>query len=263
MHSATLERNGYSLRYCLDGPQGAPAIVFTHGAMMDHSLFEPQIEAFRSDWRVLTYDMQAHGQSTMPPAGFSAGSAAQDLTALLDKVGIGRAVLVGHSLGGTVSQLFAIDHPERVAGFAGLGCACATMPPTAGMRAIGLLAPVMARTMPLTKLRERTVASAGVKQETRDHAASVVGAMPDDAFASVFRAGFGKLRPDAAYRIRVPLLLFLGDRDDYAYALGTAPKWAERDGGRLVRVPDAGHNTGRDNPQVVNAELRELLAGLA
>lgn len=90
----------------------AKCIVFTHGLTANHSMFEKQVEYFRSACTLITWDVPLHGISR-PYRDFSYGHCAQDLNEILEREGIGKAVLVGMSMGGYPSQEFACRYPEK------------------------------------------------------------------------------------------------------------------------------------------------------
>lgn len=106
--------NGQHLYYQDTGGTG-PVIVFSHGLMMDHDMFAPQVEALRDRYRCITWDERGHGETaTENPEPFSYYDSADDLAALLDHLGVERAVLAGMSQGGFLSLRCALTHPERV-----------------------------------------------------------------------------------------------------------------------------------------------------
>ena len=98
---------------------GAVPIVFTHGATMDHEMFDSQVDRFSGDRIVISWDVPAHGKSR-PYSDFTLKAAADDLAAILDAEKIENAHLVGQSMGGYISQVFAVEFPERVASFCAL-----------------------------------------------------------------------------------------------------------------------------------------------
>jgi pimeloyl-ACP methyl ester carboxylesterase len=56
------EVNGQKLFY-EDTGGNAPAVVLSHGLFMDHSMFDPQVEALRDRWRCIAWDERGHGQT--------------------------------------------------------------------------------------------------------------------------------------------------------------------------------------------------------
>ncbi len=92
-----------------------PAVLFSHGFMMDHTMFDPQVEALSSSHRCIRWDERGFGD-TPSPAPFSYWDSASDAIGVLDAVGVDKAVLVGMSQGGFLSLRAALANPERVAG---------------------------------------------------------------------------------------------------------------------------------------------------
>ena len=76
--------------------------------------WRPQVPTFAEHFRVILYDHRGVGQSTPAPLAAVVEDIAGDLVQLLDALGIAQAHLVGHSLGGAVAQVMAIEHPERL-----------------------------------------------------------------------------------------------------------------------------------------------------
>ncbi len=92
------------------GPEGAPRVVLVHGAM-DRSASFVRAVRHLGELRVIRYDRRGFGRSLEagPPTGL-----AGHVTDLLDIVGEGPAVVVGHSYGGVVAVVAAISRPERI-----------------------------------------------------------------------------------------------------------------------------------------------------
>ena len=63
---------------------------------------------------VIMYDLRGHGRSPMPRTGYGLSAMVADLRGLLDRAGIAKADIVGHSFGGRVALAFAVEHGERV-----------------------------------------------------------------------------------------------------------------------------------------------------
>ncbi|MEM9609033.1 MAG: alpha/beta hydrolase [Actinomycetota bacterium] len=106
--------NGIEIDYEDSGGDG-PAVLFSHGFLMDHTMFDRQVEALAPDYRCIRWDERGFG-GTVAPAEFSYWDSATDAVALLDHLGIDRAVFVGMSQGGFLSIRAALAAPDRVAG---------------------------------------------------------------------------------------------------------------------------------------------------
>jgi len=92
------EANGIEITYTDSGGEG-PAVVFSHGYLMDHSMFDRQVTALAPQYRVITWDQRGHG-GTRATGAFTYWDSAADVLALLDHLGVERAVLAGMSQGG-------------------------------------------------------------------------------------------------------------------------------------------------------------------
>ena len=104
--------NGIEINYADSGGQG-PAVVFSHGYLMDHSMFDRQVTALAPQYRVITWDQRGHG-GTRATGAFTYWDSAADVLALLDQLGVERAVLAGMSQGGFLSLRAALTAPDRV-----------------------------------------------------------------------------------------------------------------------------------------------------
>lgn len=90
-------------------------IVLVHGLGGSTMLWQPNLTALATKHRVFALDLPGHGLSDKPPIEYSVSILAQALTGFLDALGLERAVLVGHSLGGQVCLQVALPEPARVA----------------------------------------------------------------------------------------------------------------------------------------------------
>jgi 3-oxoadipate enol-lactonase len=104
--------NGISIAYSDSGGDG-PAVVLSHGYLMDSSMFEPQVAALAPEYRVISWDERGFGD-TRATGPFSYWDSASDVLGLLDHLGIDKAVLGGMSQGGFLSLRAALLAPERV-----------------------------------------------------------------------------------------------------------------------------------------------------
>lgn len=107
--------NGQRLYYEDSGGDG-PCVLFSHGFLMDHSMFDRQVEVLAPRYRVVTWDERAFGQTEWDGRPFTYWDSASDALGLLDTLGIQRAVLGGMSQGGFLSLRAALKAPERVRG---------------------------------------------------------------------------------------------------------------------------------------------------
>jgi 3-oxoadipate enol-lactonase len=104
-------------------------IIFIHGYPLDHSIWLPLLPGLENYARLILPDLRGHGQSHAPAGVYSMDLLASDILALMDDLGLHRAVLAGHSVGGYIALHFARNYPERLAGLALVASHCFADPP--------------------------------------------------------------------------------------------------------------------------------------
>lgn len=90
-----------------------PALLLIHGLGCDSSTWAPVIPELARDFTVIAPDLLGHGGSDKPNADYSLGGYANGMRDLLTVLGIDKATVVGHSLGGGIAMQFAYQYPER------------------------------------------------------------------------------------------------------------------------------------------------------
>jgi pimeloyl-ACP methyl ester carboxylesterase len=107
--------NGHELYLSCSGASG-PTVIFEAAVGGDHSLW-PIAERIRDRWYACVYDRPGNGDSPAPDKPMTARADVADLHALLEAASIPRPiVVVGHSYGGLIAYMEAIEHPDEVAG---------------------------------------------------------------------------------------------------------------------------------------------------
>ncbi len=110
---ATIVHNGTKLAF-EDRGAGKPAFVFVHGWACDRSFFAPQADHFVRRHRVVSVDLRGHGESDKPPGPYPIAAYANDTAYIIEHLGLGKAVAVGHSMGGLAVLQLAAAHPHSV-----------------------------------------------------------------------------------------------------------------------------------------------------
>lgn len=251
------ERNGCSLHYWTGGRTGAPLVVFTHGATIDHHEWDATLSVVGEHFSILTWDMRGHGLSR--PATFHLDEAVGDLLALLDGLGAQEATLVGHSMGGNVSQEFAFHHPERVQAMAMLDCTWNFKPLSASDRFwLKVAAPIFAL-YPYKTLIEQSVKVSATSAESQEVLRKAMRLLSKDEFVQVLMDATSCLREEPGYKVTQPLLLMMGDKEATGNIRHTMPLWAKHDGVELIVIPNAKHCANLDQPEVFRSTLLEFL----
>lgn len=103
----------FRVSYIDTGFRDGPVIVFIHGFPLNKSMWRGQIDALKSHYRVITYDVRGHGNSELGYEEFTVKRFAGDLIDLLDVLGIDQAGLCGLSMGGYIALNAIVSHPDR------------------------------------------------------------------------------------------------------------------------------------------------------
>ena len=109
-----VKANGLVVHYLDLGPRDAPPLVFINSLGTDFRIWTEVAEILAPDFRIILYDKRGHGLSESGPDEAGMADYADDLAALLKSVGVGRATIIGLSIGGVIAQEFYRRRPERV-----------------------------------------------------------------------------------------------------------------------------------------------------
>lgn len=257
-----LVRDDCHLHYWLGGDDQNPLIVFMHGATMDHRMFNAQVEALLSHYRVLVWDARGHGQSKPLGSGFSLAICAQDMLAVLDDIQVSQAVLCGQSLGGYIAQHMYLVAPERVQAMIIIGSTpIAKAYSKLEVGALKASLPLF-RFWPYDNFVKTVARNTAQRPEVRDYALQAVQQVERDDFLTIWKAVTLAIddKGQPGFSIDVPLLLVHGDKDKTGTIKRDMPLWAAKEKQvTFCIIPDAGHNANQDNPEFTNRVMIEFL----
>ncbi|MEJ2693325.1 MAG: alpha/beta hydrolase [Candidatus Thiodiazotropha sp.] len=114
-----LSKDGTPISYEIFG-KGEPTLVFVHGWSCDARYWRAQVPVFSKNHRVVVLDLAGHGNSGMSRSVHSMAAFGEDVRAVTESAGSQRAILIGHSMGGSVIAEAARLMPERVIGLIGV-----------------------------------------------------------------------------------------------------------------------------------------------
>lgn len=257
-----LHRGGTTLHYWTGGKAGAPLVVFTHGATIDHHEWDATLPLVGEHFRVLTWDIRGHGLSR--PAAFDLQQAVDDLLALLDQLAVPRAIFVGHSMGGNLHQELVFQHPDRVHAMAFLDCTWnfQKLTPLENL-GLGLAGPIF-RIYPYQLLVDQSLTVTATSKASQDLLRPAVQSLSKDEYIQIMMATVKCLHYEPGYRINKPLLLMVGDRDTTGNIRKAMPAWAAHEPDcQLVVIPHAKHAANLDNPDFFHSTLLEFLTRIS
>jgi 3-oxoadipate enol-lactonase len=245
------------LHHRLDGPPGAPVVVFANAIGTTLELWDAQVPAFAQRLRVLRYDQLGHGRSDVPPGPYSVELLGRGLLGLLDELGIERFSFCGLSLGGAVGMWLGATEPERIDRLVLAATSARFAPPerwierAALVRAEGV-EPIADATMG----RWFTPAFADVAP----FRAQLVATPPEGYAACCDALAVWDFRASLA-TIPVPTLVLVG-ADDPATPPGEARLIADGiPDAELVVVPRAAHLVNVEQPRAFNDAVLAHLTG--
>lgn len=251
-----------------NGPARAPVIILVHGFGASLHTWEPWARGLKGEFRVIRLDLPGSGLS--PPDSendYRDGRVMTLLRRLMDEKGIGKAVLIGHSIGGRIAWRFAADYPERVEklvliapdGFASPGFAYGKAPEVSAV--MGLMRYIL----PKALLRTNLAQSYGDPGSLTDVA---VNRYYDLMLAPGSRqALLDRLRQTVLTdprpilkKIAAPVLLLWGEKDALIPVTNAQDYLDHLPKSRLVSFPALGHVLHEEAPSKTLRPLAEFLA---
>jgi len=259
------QQQAIDLHYTEAG-EGMP-VVLVHGFPFNHHIWDAQIASLSTDYRVIAPDLRGFGESPAPDDGYSMDAFAADIVALLDRLGIDRAVWVGHSMGGYITFAALRRWPERVSAVAFVATHAR---PDDGEKKLqretsadnAMISGVsdIAFSMMSTIFASEVDRQGPMAQRVYD---IMVNTAPH-AVAGALRAMAA--RPDSrdvARSLSVPALVVAGEDDETVDAELTDELARLIPGAQHIVIPGAGHMPMVEQPEALTDILRQFLAQVA
>jgi pimeloyl-ACP methyl ester carboxylesterase len=249
-------RDGFEVEYVEQGdPSGVPTVLL-HGYSDSWRSFEPLLPHLPPSIRAFAFSQRGHGDTDRPASGYQIDDFAADVAAFIDRLDLGRSVIVGHSMGATIAERVAARYPSRALGLVMMG-AFAGYDESPGVTE--LAEAVSALTDPVDaafvrEFQESTVA--------RPVPAALMDAMVHQSLkmpARVWRAVLRGLLDGEAGRDRsrlaVPTSIIWGDRDAFCSRREQEALLREVSGSTLIVHHGAGHALHWEDPAAVAGNL--------
>ncbi len=251
---------------------GTP-VVFVHEFAGDVRSWEPQMRRFARSHRCVALNARGYPPSEVPtdPSRYGQDIACADTVALMDALGIGRAHIVGHSMGAYTALHVGLGHPERCVSVAALGCGWGSNPAErdASAKACEEIAAMFEREpieaaaakyahfpMRLTFKAKDPRGFAEFVRMLSEH--SGLGSALTMLNLQMKRPTLWEMEPQLR-AFALPLLVVVGDEDAPCIDGSLFLKRTVPTAGLLV-IPRAGHTITTEEPAVVNAALADLFA---
>jgi pimeloyl-ACP methyl ester carboxylesterase len=247
-----------------DRGTGFPVLLI-HGFPLDRTLWRHQMKDLHG-YRLIAPDLRGMGATEAPGGSWTMGSYAGDLVALLDRLGVERAVVVGLSMGGYIAFELIRHWPERVAGLVLMD----TRPEADSEEARA------GRDRMIADVRVRGAAAVADVMMPRLVGATTAAIRPawlDELRAQLLRTPVAgiigaleamKARPDSTpllAGVSIPALVMVGAEDVLTPAAVSERMAATVPGAELALIPHAGHLPPLEQPEAVTTALARFLGG--
>jgi pimeloyl-ACP methyl ester carboxylesterase len=243
------------------GPADAPPLLALHGWPQHWWCWRAVMTALGGEYRVLCPDMRGFGWSGWPQDGdFAMQRVADDAIALLDVLGVDRAILVGHDWGGWAAILAALTAPERFSGLLALSIGHPWVPRRLALRNAHRLAYQLPLYFPEVTRHggaPRKVLEAARRDDAGWAPGEVdvyVAAVQQSARATgrLYRAFPREATHRHASRLEMPARLMIGYREPLGRYVAANFR------GEVEIVDGAGHFLPEEKPALVAQRIREL-----
>lgn len=247
---------GVRLQYVEQGePAGIPVLLL-HGISDSWHSYERVLPHLPKSIHAFALTQRGHGDSSRPETGYRFRDYAADAVAFMDVLALERAVIVGHSLGSTIAQRFAINYPERMLGLVLIGSFLSLPNSPVRQQLWDVVSEMEDPVDPgfVREFQESTLAQP-VPHEFLDTIVQESLKLP----ARVWRAAVEGSSQDEfsgeLNRINVPALLVWGDQDGMVPRSDQEEQTAVISNSRLVVYEGAGHAPHWEEPERFAADL--------
>jgi 3-oxoadipate enol-lactonase len=254
--------NGITINCVLEGPNGAPWLIWSNSLATNLAAWEDQAREFKSAFRVLRYDQRGHGATEAPGGRYSFDLLMADALALMDAIRIEKAHFAGLSMGGATALGLAELHPERLDKVIVCDSPCQSTPASTqqweeriaiaekqGMAA--LVEPTVTRWFPPEVIK--------ANPPYLDKARQMIRTTPVQGFIGCAAALADHDYAAAVATVKRPVLFLAGEKDGVTPA-AMRKLHASLSGSRYVELAGAGHISNLDQPAAFNRAVAEFLA---
>ena len=259
LHEKTVSSSHGTTYYWTNDIDSDISLVFLPGLSADHRLFEFQLDAFKDEYKVVAWDCPCHGKSR-PYDKFSYLNVCNELDSILEKESVDKAVFIGQSLGGMIAQYYIDSHPSKAAGFISIGSApFGDYYSKSDMFWLSQLE-WMCKLFPDKMLRSSMAKICGLTEVSQKRMIEMLSSYTKNELCHLLYVGEAAFIPEnKKVDISCKSILLLGDKDKVGKVTAYNKEWAKRTGFPLIIIQDAAHNANDDQPDKVNAVIKDFL----
>lgn len=228
--------------------------------------WEPVGATLSEDHHVILVDLIGHGGSEKPRSGYEIASQAKQVWLALDRVGVDRALLVGHSMGGYVVTAMTEEQPARVEGVVAVDTPSVPLPSelplTAKLGYVPLIGQAVKRLAPESMVRDGLQVAFAPDFPVPDFAVDDFRRLTYSSYDKAGAAGGEYVEaeslPDRLGAFDVPVMYIQGDLDALVEPEKTKAGWATITGARVESLPGDGHSPPLESPDETAALIGEF-----
>jgi pimeloyl-ACP methyl ester carboxylesterase len=261
----TLPLDGGNIHVSQDGPRDAPALVLIHGFAGSTRWWDPLVPMLARSHRVIRIDLLGHGRSAKPAGdGYEIPEQGARVGAALDRLGVKRATVVGHSTGGSVATALAEQRPDLVTALALVN----TGPRLDAFISNGLAGQLMFTPVVgqlLWRLRTDSLLREGLSTGFSRTGYEIPQQLVDDVRGTTYHAFTAtsqavddyleqRALPERLTAVGKPLLVIFGE-DDRRWRSASAAEYHAVPGARVTLLPGVGHSPMLEDPPLTAEHL--------
>lgn len=269
--------NGTELFYQIfdetsDEDTSPETIVFSHGYLMDHSMFRGQIDVLKKQYRCIAFEHRGHAQSAIATDGYSMDNLVTDaieLIAALDKqLSLGPVHFVGMSTGGFVGMRIALRRPELLKSMV-LMSTSAEQEPEKALKKNNVLLKVVKYLgiwavigQVINIMFYKSFLKDKSQKATTDYWRKAVASRDKKAMVAFGKAIFSRdnVLPKLA-DVKLPTAVIVGEEDVLTQPIHSVRMAQTIPGAKLYKIKDAGHSAAIEKAEEVTAAMVEFYKG--
>ena len=263
-----VNRDGAEIYYEVHGD--GPALLFCSVTGLDHQAWKfHQVPEFSRDHKVILFDYRGTGKSSKRIEKYSIKMFTDDAAAILDHLGIEQAIVCGHSMGGVVAQLLALDYPSKLKKLI-LASSGSAHP---GAQGIPLaMCRDLVRDGFETYIRKHTIETGWTKKFVAENPELIEkflqvrmsGIAPLENYLYFVLARQEHYHTDRLNEIKVPTLVLVGDDENHGATDNTHWSTAHQlaraiPNAKLIVLAGEGHHYLATNPAAAHEAIREFI----
>ena len=254
-----IQTNNINTYYEISGK--GETLVFIHGLGSSAEDWHFQTNFFSKNFQAIAYDVRGHGQSEKSKPPYSVALFTKDLKALLDKLGIEKAHIIGLSMGGWIAFQFALDYPNAIVSLTIVNSWADMRLKTFQNKLNFFQRSVLFRLLSMRKIGEVIGARMFIKAEQKELLEGFVDKWAKNhkpSYMASFKAAKGWTVEKRLGEITCPVLVIAAD-EDYSPVSAKEAYVKKMPNARLAVIEDSRHATPVEKPDEFNEVLLDFL----